>query len=194
MPLWYFRTSDQNLKVGYYPDETKSILLKIKIFHCWWRLFFLNMSNTAVVTWCAYIVFITFTAFSKHIPAANEFTIPASLSDSGRPYPNMRSPRVLYRAISVWSTPRRRPTTNRSSPRNSGKVHWFFCCQIVKRLTLSWLEFVRDLNLLLFSLSTPYYAVSSLVLQLSHERGAKCRDQTKSNFDWAKLMVISLLR
>ena len=38
------------------------------------------------------------------------------------------------------------------------------------------------------------HAVSSLVLKLSHERGAKCRDQTKSNFVWAKLMVLSLLR
>ena len=55
-------------------------------------------------------------------------------------------------------------------------------CQIVKRPTMSCLEFVWDLNLLLFSLSTPYHAVSSLVLQLSHERGAKCRDRTKSNF------------
>ena len=146
------------------------------------------------MTWCAYLVFITCTAFSKHIPAANEFTIQASLSDSGRPYPNMRSPRVLHRAISVWSTSRGRPTTNRSSPRNSGTVLWFFCCQIVKRLTLSWLEFVWDLNLLLLSLSTPFYAVSSLVLQLSHERGTKCRDRTKSNFVWAKLMVTSLLR
>ena len=51
-------------------------------------------------------------------------------------------------------------------------------CQIVKRLTLSSLECVWDLNLLLFSLSTPYYAVSSLVLQLSHEI-----------FFWAKGMV-----
>ena len=38
---------------------------------------------------------ITFTPFSKHIPAANEFTISVSLSDPGHPDPNMRSPRVI---------------------------------------------------------------------------------------------------
>ena len=93
-------------RLGIARKKLKSILLREKMIDCWWTLFFLNMSNTAVVTWCAYLVLITFTAFSKHIPAANEFTVPASLSDSGHPDPNMRSPRVLNKAISIWSPPR----------------------------------------------------------------------------------------
>ena len=111
-------------RLGIAPTKLKFILLRLKMLHCWRRLFFLNMFNTAAVTWCAYLVLITLTAFSKHISAANEFTIPASLSDSGHPDPNMRPPWVLHRAISIWSPPR--STTNRSFSRKSAKIDWFF--------------------------------------------------------------------